>query len=86
MDSNSSTTSDSDDELPSLVALILLLLVEDQQQGPRSNNRSRSGQTFVNNLLNCGNPNRIRTVLRMRLDTFLALCNWLVENTALQSS
>ena len=86
MDSNSSTTSDSGDELPSWVAPVLLLLVEDQRQGPRSNNRSRSGQTFVNDLLNCGNPNRIRTVLRMRLDTFLALRDWLVENTALQSS
>ena len=86
MESDSSTSSNSDDELPSWVAPVLLLLVEDQQQGPRSNNRSRSGQTFVNNLLNCGNPNRIRTVLRMRLDTFLALRDWLVENTALQSS
>lgn len=89
MDSDSSTASDSnsDDELPSWVAPVLLLLV-DQQQGScaRSNNRSRSGQTFVNDLLNCGNPNRIRTVLRMRLDTFLALRDWLVENTALQSS
>jgi hypothetical protein len=86
MDSDSSTTSDSDDELPPWVAPVLLLLVEDQQQGPRSNNRSRSGQTFVNDLLHCGNPNRIRTVLRMCLDTFLALRDWLVENTALQSS
>ena len=52
MDSDSSTTSDSDDELPSWVAPVLLLLDEDQQQGPRSKNRSRSGQTFVNDLLN----------------------------------
>jgi hypothetical protein len=86
MDSDSSATSNSDDELPSWVAPVLLLLIKDQQQGPCSNNRSRSGQTFVNDLLNCGNPNRIRTVLRMRLDTFLALRDWLVENTALQSS
>jgi hypothetical protein len=83
MDSDSSTTSDSDDELPSWVAHVLPLLVEDQQQGPRSNNRSRSGQNFVNDLLNCGNPNRIRAVLRMRLDTFLALRDWLIENITL---
>ena len=59
MDSDSSTASesDSDDELPSWVAPVLLLLV-DQQQGScaRSNNRSRIGQTFLNDLLNCGNP------------------------------
>jgi hypothetical protein len=83
MDSDSSTTSDSDDELPSWVAPVLLLLDKDQQQGPCSNNRSRFGQTFVDDLLNCGNPSRIRTVLQMRLDTFLALRNWLVENTVL---
>jgi hypothetical protein len=76
MDSDSSTTSDSDNELPSLIAPVLLLFVEDQQQGPRSNNCS---QAFVNDLLNCGNPHRIQTILWMRLDTFLALRDWLVE-------
>jgi hypothetical protein len=40
----------------------------------------------VNDLLNYGNSTRIHNQLRMQLETFFQLRDWLVANTELQSS
>jgi hypothetical protein len=42
-----------------------------------------TGQEVVNNLLNCGSPTRIHNQLRMKLDTFYQLRNWLLLNTVI---
>jgi hypothetical protein len=41
---------------------------------------SLSGAAYVTELLTCGNNRRIKEVLRMRLPTFLKLCNWFKEH------
>jgi hypothetical protein len=45
-----------------------------------------TGSEYVNNLLNCGNLTRIHNILRMNLETFYLLRDWLVSNTKLKSS
>lgn len=49
-------------------------------------NRRWTGQEVVDNLLSCGNHNRIQSQLRMKLDTFYQLRNWLLLHTELRSS
>jgi hypothetical protein len=82
----SSSDSDTDDENPWLVPLIVAVAIYQQQQRRISSNRLWTGQEYTNNLLNCGNSIRIRNQLRMELDTFYQLRDWLVENTKLDSS
>ena len=49
-------------------------------------NRRWTCQEVVEDLLDCGNPTRIHSQLRMQLDTFLHLRDWLLINTELKSS
>ena len=44
------------------------------------------GKAYVNELLNSNHPERIYQVLRMQLDTFYALRDWLLSNTCLKGS
>ncbi len=69
-----------------LSALLLLLLQSRQRRLPTPSNRRWSCQEVVDDLLNCGNSTRIHNQLRIQLDTFLHLRNWLVINTGLKSS
>ena len=69
-----------------LSALLLLLLQPRQRRLPTPSNRRWSCQEVVDDLLNCGNSTRIHNQLRMQLDTFLHLRNWLAINTGLKSS
>jgi hypothetical protein len=69
-----------------LSTLLLLLLQPCQRRLPTPSNRRWSCQEVVDDLLNCGNSTRIHTQLRMQLDTFFCLRDWLVRNTGLQSS
>jgi hypothetical protein len=81
----SSSDSDTDDENPWLVPLIVAVAIY-QQQRRIGSNRLWTGQEYTDNLLNCGNSIRIRNQLRMELDTFYQLRDWLVGNTKLDSS
>jgi hypothetical protein len=84
----SDTSSDSDSSEPPSYTWILLLatLIRRRRRRIASSNRTWTGQEYVDNLLNCGNPTRIRNQLRMELETFYLLRNWLVDNTELNAS
>ena len=43
------------------------------------------GDKYVNELLNSNHPNHIQAVLRMQLNTFYALRDWLLANTQLKA-
>ena len=81
-DSSDSSDSDIDWVLP----LLLLSTFYPRRQPRIASNRLYSGQEYIDNLLNCGNDVRIRDQLRMRLDTFYSLRDWLVNNTKLKGS
>lgn len=53
---------------------------------PTPSNRRWTCKEVVDDLLNCGNSTRIHNQLRMKLETFFQLRDWLVANTELQSS
>jgi hypothetical protein len=87
MESDTSSDSDSDNNRPSSYTWILLLATIVRHRQTRTpSNRSWTGQGYVNNLLHCGNPTCIRDQLRMELETFYLLRNWLVDNTKLNTS
>jgi hypothetical protein len=46
----------------------------------------QSGQDYIEELLDSAHPERISHVLRMQLDTFYALQDWLVINTTLKGN
>jgi hypothetical protein len=49
-------------------------------------NRMCTGQEYVDNLLKCGSHFRIKNQLRMKLNTFNLLRDWLVQNAGLKAS
>jgi hypothetical protein len=70
-----------------LLPLLLLLLIYRRRRHHRiPSNRRWTGQEVVDDLLNCGNATRIHNQLRMQLETFNQLRDWLVNNTKLNSS
>ena len=79
----SDTSSDSNDSEPPNYTWILLLATIIRRRRCRiaSSNRTWTGQEYIDNLLNCDNPTRIRNQLRIELETFYLLRNWLVDNT-----
>ena len=46
----------------------------------------QSGQDYVQELLNSAHPERVYNALRMQLDTFYALRDWLVINTDIRGN
>lgn len=84
MDLDSDIDSDSDNSLVPIVAFFALQAQLRPIRQPTL--RNWTGQAYVDSVLQCNNPARIRTVLRMELYTFQALRDWLLENTNLQSS
>jgi len=78
--------SDSDNQSVILSLLLILILQRHHRRPPTPSNRRWTGQEVVDDLLNCGNPIRIHNQLRMQLDTFFHLRDWLVINTGLKSS
>jgi hypothetical protein len=78
--------SDSDDQSVNISLLLFLVLQRRRRRLLTPSNRAWTGQEVVDNLLNCGNPIRIHNQLRMNLDTFFHLRDWLVINTRLKSS
>jgi hypothetical protein len=77
---------DSDNQAIILSALLLLLLQRGHRRSITPSNRRWTCQEVVKDLLNCGNPTRIHNQLRMQLETFFHLRDWLVINTGLKSS
>lgn len=79
---------DSDDNSQPIVlsALLLLLLQQRHRRLLMPSNRRWTCHEVVEDLLDCGNPTRIHSQLRMQLDTFLHLRDWLLINTELKSS
>ena len=86
MDDSSGSSSDSDSDTQSPLLLLLLALIAQPQQPFTPSNRTWTGQEYVDNVLNCGNPTRIYNILRMNLEIFNLLRNWLVSNTKLKGS
>jgi hypothetical protein len=86
MDDSSSSSSDSDSDTQSLLPLLLLALIARPQQPFILSNRTWTGQEYVDNVLNRGNPTCIHSILRMNLETFHLLCDWLVSDTKLKGS
>lgn len=86
MDGINDNSGDSDTQ-PIILPLTLLLLLQQRcRRTSTPSNRRWTGQEVVDNLLSCGNPTRIYNQLRMKLDTFFQLRDWLVVNTGLKSS
>jgi hypothetical protein len=72
-----------------LYLLLLVLLARRRRRilvTPQPTNRQWTGQQIVDNLLNCENNRRIYSQLRMKLDTFYRLRDWLLLYTELKSS
>jgi hypothetical protein len=63
--------------------LLLLLDYERRQQGQRTYT-GQSGHDYIKELLESAHPERVHHVLRMQLDTFYTLRDWLVINTDLK--
>src|SRR5438045_910473 len=61
-------------------------LVDAVQDKKRRWKNAMPGGEYANELLNSDHPNRIQAVLRMQLDTFYALRDWLLINTRLKTS
>lgn len=88
---NTYNSRNSNSNLQSVLLPLLLLLLAQQPQRrllrPRMpSNRSWNGPEVVNNILNCESIPRIYTQLRMHLNTFIQLRDWLVIHTQLRGS
>jgi hypothetical protein len=83
-----SDSDDSEEDSSNIVLpLVAIALAKYQQQlRPQASIRLHTGQEFVDNILDSGSDSRIRSQLRMRLDTFFDLRDWLLDNTRLKSS
>jgi hypothetical protein len=71
-----------------LYMLILILIARRRRRTivRQPSNRQWTGHEVVDNLLNCGSSHRIQSQLRMKLDTFYQLKDWLLLHTELRSS
>jgi hypothetical protein len=65
---------------------MFLLLAYERRQQYRRIRTGQPGQEYIKELLDSAHPERISHVLRMQLDTFYALRDWLVANTDLSGT
>jgi hypothetical protein len=86
MDHHDDDDSDNDNRTTALSALLILLLQEPRRSLPTPSNRRWTCREIVEDLLSCGSPTRIHNQLRMQLDTFFQLRDWLEMHTELKSS
>jgi hypothetical protein len=63
---------------------LLLLYSYYKYPNAQSIRTGQSGQEYLLELLHSGHPERIHHVLRMSLDTFYSLRDWLLANTRLE--
>jgi hypothetical protein len=61
-------------------------LVEVVQRKKKRWDTALPGEKYVKKLLNSNHPKRIQAALRMKLNTFYALRDWLLANTNLKDS
>jgi hypothetical protein len=61
------------DEDDWLLPVLLVSSLCGQQERQKRSNRMYTGQDYVDDVLNCGNSIRIRSQLRMELETFKLL-------------
>lgn len=88
-DNTESDSSDTlfDDEILLVVAVASLIATEQQRQSTSIPfNRQTSGAAYTIDILTCGSDERIHRELRMTLNTFHLLRDWLLANTVLKSS
>jgi hypothetical protein len=71
---------DSDDNDIWAILILLVAIIYDQDKRNPSN-RCITGQGVVDNLLNSGNLTRIHSQLRMNLEAFFRLRNWLQDSS-----
>jgi hypothetical protein len=77
---------DSDDEfIEQIIPFIITTAVQASQNTERIRPFS-SNNLYVNELLTTAHPQRCWDVLRMTIETFYALRDWLLANTSLKSS
>jgi hypothetical protein len=71
-----------------LAKLILLCAAQDASESARKQYFSdpNIGKKYVNDLLNCNHESRIYRVLRMKLETFYALQDWLKQKAGVIDS
>jgi hypothetical protein len=71
-----------------LAKLILLCAAQDASESARKQYFSdpNIGKKYVNDLLNCNHESRIYRVLRMKLETFYALQDWLKQKAGVTDS
>jgi hypothetical protein len=86
MASNNIATAFNDNSDILLPLLLVLLLRRRQHRPPTPSNRRWTGQEVVEDLLNSSSSTRIHNQLRIQLDTFYQLRNWLTNNTNLTGS
>jgi hypothetical protein len=68
-----------------LLVIVLQLIQEVDKPRPSRKNRRDEGQRRLQDLLDCDNNNRIKAALRMRIDIFYGLRNWLVKYSNLKA-
>jgi hypothetical protein len=80
---------DSDDEfIEEIVPFIIITAVQASQntQPIRPFSSNKNNNQYVNELLTTAHPQRCWDVLRMTIETFFTLRDWLLANTSLKSS
>lgn len=79
--------SESDDDFTEdLLPLIISAATQSTQNTERIRSLLLPGKTYVNELLASAHVQRCKEVLRMRIETFFTLRDWLLANTSLKSS
>jgi hypothetical protein len=78
---------DTDDEfIEEIVPFIIATVAQSSQNTERIRSLLLPGKAYVNELLATANSQRCKEVLRMRVETFSALRDWLLVHTSLKSS
>ena len=86
LDSMDDYDSENDEPYAWVLPVLLLATIYRPQQLWIPSNRSYTGQEYIDDLLNCGSDIRICNQLRMQLETFNQLRNWLYNNSKLKDS
>ena len=77
---------DSDDELIEEIVPFVIVTVAQASQSTERIRPFSSNNLYVNELLTTAHPQRCWDVLRMTIETFFVLRDWLLANTSLKSS
>jgi hypothetical protein len=78
---------DSDDELINeTIPFVITTIAQASQNTESTRSVSTSSNRYINELLTTAHPQRCWNVLRMTIETFFALRDWLLTNTSLSSS